>query len=184
METTVETTEVVAEPKAKVARAPRAKKASVAKEPKEKEEKAAAATATEEKKVATVKGEYIYGLGRRKTSIARVRMYKTGTGKMTVNGRDFDEYFPVQELQNMIRLVLTTVGLEGAVDISAECEGGGIHGQAESVRLGLSRALIILNPTYRKTLKKMGCLMRDPRAKERKKFGLKKARRAPQWSKR
>ena len=180
---TVETKDVAvaAEPKVKAARAPRAKKAPATKEPKEKEAKAA--TATEEEKAAA-KGEDIFGLGRRKTSIARVRMYKTGTGKMTVNGRDLDEYFPVQELQNMIRLVLTTVGLEGAIDLAAECEGGGIHGQAESVRLGLSRALIILNPTYRKTLKKMGCLMRDPRAKERKKFGLKKARRAPQWSKR
>ncbi len=172
-----------AEPKVKAPRAPRAKKV-VTKEPKDKEAKATTAPEAVKAEKAPAKGEYIFGLGRRKTSIARVRMYKTGTGKMTVNGKDLDVYFPVQELQNMIKAVLTVVGLEGAIDIVAEAEGGGIHGQAESVRLGLSRALIILNPTYRKTLKKMGCLTRDPRAKERKKFGLKKARRAPQWSKR
>ena len=170
-----------AEPKVKAPRAPRAKKA-VTKEPKEKETKVASESAKEEKM--TAKGEYIFGLGRRKTSIARVRLYKTGSGNMTVNGKALAVYFPVQELTNMVESVLTVVGLQGAVDIVASAQGGGIHGQAESVRLGLARALIILNPTYRKTLKKMGCLTRDPRAKERKKFGLKKARRAPQWSKR
>lgn len=172
-----------AEAKVKAPRAPRAKKAVVAKEPKEAKTAAVATEVTKTEK-ATTKGEYIFGLGRRKTSIARVRLYKTGTGKATVNDKPLEVYFPVQELQVMISNVLDVVGLQGAVDIIAEAEGGGIHGQAESVRLGLSRALIILNPTYRKTLKKLGCLTRDPRAKERKKFGLKKARRAPQWSKR
>lgn len=171
-----------AEPKAKAPRAPRAKKAIVVKEPKEAKASVAEESTNSEK--TSVKGEYIFGLGRRKTSIARVRLYKTGTGKAMVNKKALEVYFPVQELQNMISSVLEVVGLQGAVDIIAEAEGGGIHGQAESVRLGLSRALIILNPTYRKTLKKLGCLTRDPRAKERKKFGLKKARRAPQWSKR
>ena len=169
-----------AEPKVKAPRAPRAKKA-VAKEPKEKAE---ATTETTKSEKAVVKGEYIFGLGRRKTSVARVRLYKTGSGKAIINGKDLDVYFPVEELQKMVSNVLDVVGLQGAVDIAAEAQGGGIHGQAESVRLGLARALIILNPTYRKTLKKLGCLTRDPRAKERKKFGLKKARRAPQWSKR
>lgn len=169
-----------AEPKVKAPRAPRAKK-TVTKEPKESKVEA---TETAKAEKAMTKGEYIFGLGRRKTSVARVRLYKTGSGKMVVNDKDLEVYFPVQELQNMIQSVLGVVGLQGAVDIVAEAEGGGIHGQAESVRLGLSRALIILNPTYRKTLKKLGCLTRDPRAKERKKFGLKKARRAPQWSKR
>jgi small subunit ribosomal protein S9 len=172
-----------AEPKVKAPRAPRAKKA-VAKEPKEKEAKAEATTETTKSEKTGVKGEYIFGLGRRKTSIARVRLYKTGSGKAMVNGKDLEVYFPVEELQKMISNVLDVVGLQGAVDIVADANGGGIHGQAESVRLGLARALIILNPTYRKTLKKLGCLTRDPRAKERKKFGLKKARRAPQWSKR
>ncbi len=182
--------EATAEVKVKAPRAPRAKKApAAAKEPKEKAPRAtktAAAASSDEvvTEKAAPKGEYIFAIGRRKTAIARVRMYKTGTGKITVNDRDMEAYFPVPELQAMFKAVLVAVGLEGAIDIVAHTQGGGIHGQADSVRLGLSRALIILNPTYRKTLKKMGCLTRDPRAKERKKFGLRKARRAPQWSKR
>lgn len=180
METTTE------EVKPKAPRAPRAKKATT----KEKEPKAAT-EATEEvvaetaqETTAASKGSYIFGLGRRKTSIARVRLVKNGKGKIAVNGRTLQDYFGQPELQNMITTTLQTVGLEGAVDVLSDVEGGGIRGQAEATRLGLSRALIILNPTYRKTLKKMGALTRDPRAKERKKFGLKKARRAPQWSKR
>ncbi len=84
----------------------------------------------------------------------------------------------------MVTAPIKTAGLEGAVDVSAQVAGGGVMGQAESIRLGISRALCELNPTYRKTLKKLGFLKRDPRAKERKKPGLRKARRAPQWSKR
>lgn len=129
-------------------------------------------------------GSWIYGLGRRKTSIARVRLIKTGKGAITVNGKPFDAYFGTYELRDIIKSPLKIVGLETAVDVSASAEGGGLRGQAESIRLGLSRALVILNPTYRKTLKKLGYLTRDPRSKERKKFGLKRARRAPQWSKR
>ncbi len=164
----METTEV----KPKAPRAPRAKKAPV--------------KAAEETKVELVAptGEYIYGLGRRKTSISKVRLFKKGNGQITVNGRALNDYFGPLELRNLITDTLKAVGLEGAVDIAAEAEGGGVRGQAESVRLGLSRALIELNPVWRKTLKKLGNLTRDPRAKERKKFGLKKARRAPQWSKR
>lgn len=163
------TTEV----KPKAPRTPRAKKAP-------------AKESTEETKVELVAptGEYIYALGRRKTSIAKVRLFKKGAGQITVNGRPLNEYFGPLELRNLITDTLKAVGLEGAVDISAEAQGGGVRGQADSVRLGLSRALIELNPVWRKTLKKLGNLTRDPRAKERKKFGLKKARRAPQWSKR
>lgn len=166
--------ETTTEVKPKAPRAPRAKKAP-AKE-----------VAAEETKVEMVAptGEYIYALGRRKTSICKVRLFKKGTGQITVNGRPLNEYFGPLELRNLITDTLKAVGLEGAVDISAEAQGGGVRGQADSVRLGLSRALIELNPVWRKTLKKLGNLTRDPRAKERKKFGLKKARRAPQWSKR
>lgn len=165
----METTEV----KPKAPRAPRAKKV-VAKEP----------VAEAKAELVAPTGEYIYGLGRRKTSIAKVRLFKKGNGQITVNGRPLSDYFGPIQLQNLITDTLTTVGLLGAVDILAEAQGGGVRGQADAVRLGLSRALIELNPVWRKTLKKLGNLTRDPRAKERKKFGLKKARRAPQWSKR
>jgi small subunit ribosomal protein S9 len=164
----METTEV----KSKTPRAPRAKKAP------------AKAVAEAKVEVAAPTGEYIYGLGRRKTSIAKVRLFKKGTGQITINGRPLNEYFGPLELRNLITDTLNTVGLIAGADVSAEAEGGGVRGQAEAVRLGLSRALIELNPVWRKTLKKLGNLTRDPRAKERKKFGLKKARRAPQWSKR
>jgi small subunit ribosomal protein S9 len=127
---------------------------------------------------------YIYALGRRKTAIAKVRLIKNGKGLITVNGRPMEEIFNTYESRMMVNSPIKITGLEGAIDISAETNGGGILGQAEAVRLGISRALIELNPTYRGTLKKLGYLMRDPRAKERKKPGLKKARRAPQWSKR
>jgi small subunit ribosomal protein S9 len=95
-----------------------------------------------------------------------------------------EEFFTTWESRSMVTSPVKIAGLEGAVDVSAMTTGGGLMGQAEAVRLGISRALIELNPTYRKTLKKLGYLMRDPRAKERKKPGLRKARRAPQWSKR
>lgn len=129
-------------------------------------------------------GSFIYGLGRRKTSIARVRVIKNGKGAITVNGRPMDKYFTTYELSMIVTSPLKTTGNESAVDVSAQVEGGGLRSQAEAVRLGTSRALVELNPTYRKTLKKLGYLTRDARKKERKKFGLKKARRAPQWSKR
>lgn len=129
-------------------------------------------------------GSYLYALGRRKTSIARVRLVKNGTGLCTVNGKVFDRYFTTYELRDIVKAPLVMAGQETAVDVVAMTQGGGMRGQAEAVRLGISRALIELNPTYRKTLKKLGFLTRDPRAKERKKFGRKKARRSPQWSKR
>ncbi len=134
--------------------------------------------------VSVKKGSWIYGLGRRKSSIARVRLIQNGKGAITVNGKPFDDYFGAYELREIVKGALKIVGLETAADVSTSVEGGGLRGQAESIRLGLSRALVILNPTYRKTLKKLGYLTRDPRSKERKKFGLKRARRAPQWSKR
>jgi small subunit ribosomal protein S9 len=129
-------------------------------------------------------GAYLFAIGRRKTSVARVRLVKNGKGKITVNGRPMEEYFTTYELRSIVMGALKVSGQETALDVEASCDGGGIRGQAESVRLAISRALCELNPTFRKTLKKLGYLMRDPRAKERKKFGRKKARRSPQWSKR
>lgn len=127
---------------------------------------------------------YLPAVGRRKTSIARIRLIKNGTGKIVVNGKPFDSYFSTFEYRKQVSEPLIVVGQADAVDVSVKVIGGGVRGQAEAIRQGISRALIQLNPTFRKSLKKLGYLMRDPRKKERKKFGLKKARRAPQWSKR
>ncbi len=129
-------------------------------------------------------GSFIPAVGRRKTAVARVRLIKNGQGEITVNGKKFDKYFTTYDLRDQITSPLKITGQESSVDVSIKVEGGGIRGQAEAVRHGLSRALIQLNPTFRKTLKKLGYLKRDARKRERKKFGLKSARRAPQWSKR
>jgi small subunit ribosomal protein S9 len=168
--------------------APAAKKAAHEKKtPAKKVEKTsvAALEVVEAKAAEAAKGgSFIPAVGRRKTAIARVRLIKNGKGIITVNGKPYDEYFTVYELRNAITSPLETVGQADAVDVSAFVAGGGIHGQAEAIRHGISRALIVLNPTFRKSLKKLGYLTRDARKKERKKFGLKRARRAPQWSKR
>jgi len=130
------------------------------------------------------KGSYLMAVGRRKEAIARIRLIKNGKGTMTVNGRTAKEYFKTYELREIVQSPLKIVGQDDAVDISVKVEGGGLRGQAEAVRLGTSRALVQLNPTFRKALKKLGFLSRDARVKERKKFGLRGARRAKQWSKR
>ena len=130
------------------------------------------------------KRQYQYGTGRRKSSIARVRLYQGGTGSITINGRDIDDYFGLETLKMVVRQPLNTTGTLGKVDIVATVEGGGVSGQAGALRHGISRALLLVNPEYRAALKKAGFLTRDPRMKERKKYGLKAARRAPQFSKR
>ena len=153
----------------------------------------AAKPSSRTKKIETVKAEatpmssatpYLYALGRRKTSIARVRLWTTGEGSIEVNGKPADEYFHTYEERLILRAPLKITGNETSMNVQVNAQGGGAHGQAEAARLGISRALVELNPAFRKTLKKLGFLTRDPRAKERKKFGLKRARRAPQWSKR
>ena len=130
------------------------------------------------------KKKYFYGTGRRKSSVARVRVYENGTGAITINGRDIDDYFGLETLKLIVRQPLITTETLGKVDIVVTVAGGGVSGQAGAIRHGLSRALLGLNPEYRATLKAAGFLTRDPRMKERKKYGLKAARRAPQFSKR
>ena len=126
---------------------------------------------------------YFYGTGRRKKSIARVRIVP-GTGVITINGRDIDDYFGLETLKLIVNQPFKVSGTEGKFDIIALVEGGGISGQAGAIRHGLSRALLKVDENYRPALKAAGLLTRDPRMKERKKYGLKAARRAPQFSKR
>ena len=130
------------------------------------------------------KRAYHYGTGRRKASVARVRVYENGTGSITINGRDIDDYFGLETLKLIVRQPLNTTDTVGKVDVVCTVEGGGVTGQAGAIRHGISRALLGLNPEFRAALKAAGFLTRDPRMKERKKYGLKAARRAPQFSKR
>lgn len=126
---------------------------------------------------------YFYGTGRRKNSVARVRVYN-GTGKITINDRDIDDYFGLETLKLIVRQPLAVAGVEGKFDIVVRVAGGGVSGQAGAIRHGLSRALLVYDENLRGELKRAGFLTRDPRMKERKKYGLKAARRAPQFSKR
>ena len=126
---------------------------------------------------------FFYGTGRRKSSIARVRLLN-GNGKITINGKDMEEYFGVDTLKVIVKQPLVATNTLDKYDVVAKVTGGGISGQAGAVRHGISRALLEANTEYRPTLKVAGFLSRDPRMKERKKYGLKKARRAPQFSKR
>jgi len=125
------------------------------------------------------KRQYQYGTGRRKSSVARVRVYQGGTGSITINGRDIDDYFGLDTLKMVVRQPLAATDLVGKVDIICTVEGGGVSGQAGAIRHGVARALLSVNPEFRATLKAAGFLTRDPRMKERKKYGLKAARRAP-----
>lgn len=127
---------------------------------------------------------YFEATGRRKTAIARVRLYTKGDKTITVNGKDIADYFKTLTLQRIVSSSLDKMKSTGRFKITVIVKGGGINSQAEAVRHGLARALVIFNPEYRKRLRKAGFLTRDSRMKERKKFGLKRARRAPQWSKR
>ena len=126
---------------------------------------------------------YFYGTGRRKKSVARVRVYP-GTGKITINDRSIDDYFGLETLKLIVRQPLALTGTTEKFDIVCRVNGGGVTGQAGAIRHGLSRALLQSDEALRPALKKAGFLTRDPRMKERKKYGLKGARRAPQFSKR
>ncbi len=130
------------------------------------------------------KKKYYYGTGRRKSSVARVRVYENGTGSIIINGRDIDDYFGLDTLKLIVRQPLVSTDTLGKVDVVCTVAGGGVSGQAGAIRHGISRALLTVNGEFRPTLKAAGFLTRDPRMKERKKYGLKAARRAPQFSKR
>ncbi len=130
------------------------------------------------------KKPYHYGTGRRKSSVARVRLFPGGTGAITINGRDIEDYFGLETLKLIVRQPLVTTSTIGKVDIVATVSGGGVTGQAGAIRHGIARALLLMNEEFRPALKAAGFLTRDPRMKERKKYGLHAARRAPQFSKR
>ena len=130
------------------------------------------------------KKPYMYGTGRRKSSVARVHLIPNGSGVITVNGRDIDDYFGLETLKLIVRQPLVTTGTVSKVGVDARVTGGGVSGQAGAIRHGIARALLLVDENYRTPLKAAGFLTRDPRMKERKKYGLKAARRAPQFSKR
>ena len=130
------------------------------------------------------KERYISAVGRRKTAVARVRLYPKGKGEFVVNKKPYQEYFPVLRLQETASAALKKMKCADQFKIEVLVKGGGISAQAEAVRHGISRALVIYNPDFKKRLRKLSYLTRDPRMRERKKFGLKRARRAPQWQKR
>ena len=130
------------------------------------------------------KKPYMYGTGRRKSSVARVHLIPNGSGVITINGRDIDDYFGLETLKLIVRQPLVTTNTLGKVDVVPTVAGGGVTGQAAAIRHGISRALLLVDESYRAPLKAAGFLTRDPRMKERKKYGLKAARRAPQFSKR
>jgi len=126
---------------------------------------------------------YFYGTGRRKSSVARVRLYP-GSGRITINGRDVDDYFGLETLKLIMNQPFGVTNTVGKFDVVANVNGGGVSGQAGAIRHGIARALLLADETFRPALKKAGFLTRDPRMKERKKYGLKAARRASQFSKR
>lgn len=184
-------TDAAEEPKAKKPAAPKkavAHKKPAAKKAEKDEAVLEAGAALDAEDVEASKaakgGSIIATVGRRKTSIARIRLIKNGRGTITVNGKAYDKYFTTYDLRDQVIAPMRTVGQETTVDVSAKVTGGGIRGQSDAVRHGISRALIVLNPTFRAALKKLGYLTRDPRQRERKKPGKLGARRSPQWSKR
>ena len=133
----------------------------------------------------TNKGEYYYGMGRRKTAVARVRLYPNGEGNVTVNGKNAQSYFGQRDaLLATINSPLRTLELNDTYDMTIKVLGGGVSGQAGAIRHALSRALVRVNPEWKPALRRAGFLTRDPRMKERKKPGLKRARKAPQYTKR
>ena len=138
---------------------------------------------TKEKTTEKKDERYIEAVGRRKTSAARVRLTPASKNAFKINDRDLASYFPTEELRKIAEEAISKAGV-GHFSVSAHIKGGGVHSQAEALRLGISRALLKHSDSPKTKLKSIGFLKRDPRAKERRKFGLKKARKAPQWSKR
>ncbi|KKU85256.1 MAG: 30S ribosomal protein S9 [Parcubacteria group bacterium GW2011_GWA2_47_9] len=137
-----------------------------------------------EEKVSSAPSKYYEAVGRRKTAQARVRMWTRGDREIIVNNKQYSQYFPTLHLQQVADAALRIMKCQDKFRVMALARGGGIAAQAEAVRHGISRALVLFNPDFRKRLKKAGYLTRDPRMRERKKFGLKRARKAAQWAKR
>jgi len=146
--------------------------------------KAPAKAKEKPKLIAPKPARFFEAIGRRKTAIARVRLFTQGEKSFLVNEKLYQNYFPTQDLQQVASASLTTMKCFDKFRILAKVKGGGIHAQAEALRHGIARALVLFNPNFRKRLKRGGYLTRDSRMRERKKFGLKRARRAPQWQKR
>ncbi len=140
-------------------------------------------TTPSETKMALPAGRYFYANGKRKSSVAKVRLYEKGKGDVMVNDQALDAYFFGTLIGNIL-WPLKLVQMEKTFDVVVRVQGGGVHSQADAVRHGIAKALIVFDPALRSLLKKPGLLSRDSRAKERKKPGLKRARRAPQWAKR
>ncbi len=141
------------------------------------------ATKSEETTKTTTTKKYFYANGKRKTAVARVKLYK-GSGEITINEKDVKEYVDLQKLIETIKSPFILTGNKGKFDVVAQVSGGGITAQAEAIRHGISKGLVIINGDFKTTLKKAGLITRDSRVKERKKYGLKRARKAPQFSKR
>lgn len=161
----------------------------IAKEPLKSEQKTkrvSPGTPSEERQVSSRRqtDRYFDGVGRRKTAVARVKLFTRGNRAMSVNDRPLEAYFPTERLRALARAALSRMNVEDKFRVAAVIRGGGLSAQAEAMRHATARALLKFNPEFRKRLKRAGYLTRDPRMVERKKPGLKKARRAPQWSKR
>lgn len=162
---------------------PRAKK-TITKKGRKPKKKTKAEKKPEVEKPKPKPARYFEAVGRRKTAVARVRLFTKGEKEFLVNDKPYQVYFPTLELQQAALASLDKMKCLDKFRISSKAKGGGLHAQAEAVRHGIARALVLFNPDFRKRLKKVGFLTRDPRMRERKKFGLKRARRAPQWKKR
>ena len=158
--------------------------AAVVKEKTAPAHKHAPAAVKEKAPVKKTEARYHFAIGRRKTAQAKVRLFVDGKGDISVNNRKFEDYFPTSFLQRAVLDPLTVLGLEKKINIVAMTNGGGVSAQAKAIGLGIARALLKVEPLHRAVLKKQGVLTRDARKKERKKPGLKRARRAPQFSKR
>lgn len=159
-------------------------KKKVSKKPKKKAKVKRKVLKPKPEKPKAVKERYYEAVGRRKTAIARVRLFTKGEKKFLVNGKPVEDYFPVIEVQEIAKASLRKMKSLDKFRVQVLVKGGGYHAQAEAIRHGTARALVLFNPDYKKKLKRAGFLTRDPRMRERKKFGLKRARRAPQWQKR
>lgn len=170
-----------------MATTPKAKKPPVRRSPAKKKSAETAPTPVQvalERPKAIIKRSYRFAVGRRKEAVARVRWYAEGDGLITVNQRALNDYFPLRDQQELVTAPLVLTQQSGQGKITVKVAGGGTQGQAEAIRLGLSRVLVQSDGDLRLVLKRAGYLRRDPRIKERKKYGLKRARRAPQWQKR